>query len=165
VLDRDQPLIVFKRGNIFEESVDALVNPINCVGVSGKGLALEFKKRWPAIYEIYRAAAVRGKIRPGHVFTVTDHTIHGEGYPNGFLAIIHFPTKRHWRMKSLPEDIELGLGALAQEVVRLRLTSIAIPALGCGNGGLPWSWVREQIVQTFRYFDNVNVVVFEPMEN
>jgi O-acetyl-ADP-ribose deacetylase (regulator of RNase III) len=119
-------MLEFKQGNLLEEDAEALVNAVNCVGVMGKGIALQFKQAFP--------------------------------------YIINFPTKRHWRDKSKIEDIQAGLKALVAEVQQLSITSIAIPALGCGNGGLDWLEVKPLIESAFVELPEVKVVIFEPAD-
>jgi O-acetyl-ADP-ribose deacetylase (regulator of RNase III) len=123
-------MVNLKSGNLLTEDADALVNTVNCVGVMGKGVALQFKEAFPANYTEYKKACDKGLVRPGSMFTVRVGDLINPKY------IINFPTKRHWKGKSKMEDIELGLKALRDEVKRLTVKSIAIPPLGCGNGGL-----------------------------
>jgi O-acetyl-ADP-ribose deacetylase (regulator of RNase III) len=117
--------------DLFRSGAEALVNPVNCVGVMGKGLAFQFRRRFPANYEIYVEACRSGALRPGKLLITEDRG----------TVIINFPTKRHWRDPSRMEDIEAGLKALAQEVRRRQIASVAVPMLGCGLGGLQWSEV------------------------
>ena len=138
-------MIEFKTGNILHERVDALVNTVNCVGFMGRGLSLQFKKAFPENYRAYAAACRRQDVEPGRMFVVENTTIDGPRY------IVNFPTKRHWRAKSRMDDIESGLEALAREVRRCDIRSIAIPPLGSGLGGLAWSDVRERIVKRMRH--------------
>ncbi|MFI7608743.1 macro domain-containing protein [Micromonospora sp. NPDC049366] len=127
-------------GDLFAADVDALVNPVNCVGVMGKGLALQFKQRFPASYAVYRHACGQGEMAPGRVQVVLARK-------GRHRYVINFPTKRHWREPSRLEDVEAGLQDLADKVRGLRIGSIAVPALGCGLGGLEWSIVRPRIEQ------------------
>lgn len=126
-------------GNLLEADVDALVNTVNTVGVMGKGVALQFRQAFPANYAAYRQAVARGDVEPGRMFV----------FATGLLQpryIINFPTKRHWRGRSRMDDIESGLADLRKVVRELEVTSLAVPPLGCGNGGLRWSDVRPRIV-------------------
>ncbi len=148
-------MIEFKTGDIIAEEAEALVNAVNCVGVMGRGIALQFKKSFPENFEAYAAACKRNEVQPGQMFVFET----GQLFPN---YIINFPTKRHWRGKSRMEDIEAGLAALAQEIRERDIRSIAIPPLGSGLGGLDWSKVRLRIESMLREFDDLNVVVFEP---
>ena len=148
-------MIEFKTGDIIAEEAEALVNTVNCVGVMGRGIALQFKNTFPENFEAYAAACKRNEVQPGQMFVFET----GQLFPN---YIINFPTKRHWRGKSRMEDIEAGLAALAQEIRERDIRSIAIPPLGSGLGGLDWSKVRPRIESMLREFDDLNVVVFEP---
>lgn len=143
-------------GNIFESPAEALVNPVNCVGVMGKGLALAFKRAFPAMFESYREACKAGELEPGRV--------HVWQAPDGASprAVINFPTKRHFRSKSRLEDIEVTLPALTDAVSRLGIASIAIPGLGAGLGGLSWSDVEPPIVAAFETLPDVAVYLYVP---
>nr|WP_206524436.1 macro domain-containing protein [Lujinxingia sediminis] len=146
----------FTRGNILKADTEAVVNTVNCVGVMGRGIAAQFKRMYPENFKVYAAACKRNEVVPGHMFV----------FETGLLTpprfIINFPTKRHWRSKSRIEDIEEGLVALAAEVQKRGITSIAIPPLGCGLGGLDWQDVRPLIERAFADLSDVRVVVFEP---
>lgn len=147
-------MIEFKSGNIFDENVEALVNPVNCVGVMGKGLALEFKKRFPENFDAYVQACKHRTIGLGHLFVF--HRPEKPGH------IINFPTKQHWRDKSTIEYIMLGIIDLLGVIKHYKIGSIAIPAIGCGLGGLEWPRVKELLEIGFTTND-VRVVVFEPL--
>lgn len=147
--------ITHKKGDILTEKVEALVNPVNCVGVMGKGLALQFKKAFPENYQQYKLACNNQEVEPGKMF-VTQTTNLLPKY------IINFPTKRHWRAKSKIEDIDSGLIALTNRVQILGIKSIAIPPLGCGNGGLNWEVVQPKIIDAFKNMPDLKVVIFEP---
>ena len=149
-------MIEYKTGNILTENVEALVNTVNCVGVMGRGIALQFKNAFPENFKAYAAACKREELQPGRMFVFeTDQLTHPR-------YIINFPTKRHWRGKSRMEDIEAGLVALSQEIRSREIQSIAIPPLGSGLGGLEWSRVRSRIESALREIDDIRVVVFEP---
>lgn len=141
-----------------QDDVDAIVNTVNCVGVMGKGIALQFKNKWPANFREYAAACKAGEVRPGRMFV---HDSGGLVKPN---YIINFPTKDHWRGKSRIEFIREGLADLVNQVRKLGIRSIAIPPLGCGNGGLDWDRVRPLIEQAFSALPEVEVRLFEPGE-
>lgn len=149
-------MIEFKKGNLLEEDTEALVNTVNCVGVMGKGIALQFKRAYPENFYQYEKACKVKEVKPGRMFTVATSTIFNPKY------IINFPTKRHWKGKSKIEDIKAGLTALVAEVQRLNITSIAIPPLGCGNGGLNWLDVKPLVESAFITLPDVYVVIFEP---
>jgi len=142
-------------GDIFEEHVEALVNTVNCVGVMGRGVALQFKNRFPLNFKLYEAACKRGEVQPGRMFVTNNDML-------GVKWIINFPTKRHWRYPSRFDDIDRGLDSLVSEIRDLGIRSIALPPLGCGLGGLDWVAVKETIFRKLSVLDNVDVVVFEP---
>src|SRR6266496_2695366 len=125
-------MLELAKGNILEADAEALVNTVNTEGVMGKGIALQFKKKFPNMYEAYRAACDAGEVVPGrmHVFEQTEML--------NPRYIINFPTKRHWRFRARMEDIKAGLTALKQEIEKRGIRSIAVPPLGCGSGGLDW---------------------------
>ncbi len=142
-------------GSIFDEKADALVNPVNCVGAMGAGLALQFKKRFAENFDAYAAACEQGRVKTGEMFVFET----GSLFPK---FIINFPTENHYRDKSRIEYIESGLSALTREIETRAIKSIAIPALGCGLGGLDWKEVKPLIINAFENINGVEVVVFEP---
>ena len=125
--------IISVRGDIFAAHVEALTNPVNCVGVMGKGLALEFKRRYPTNFAAYARACTSGVLRPGQP------VIFDPGVDMLPRYIVNSPTKRHWRDPSRLDDIEAGLATLVSQIERLSIGSIAILPLGCGLGGLDWA--------------------------
>jgi len=127
------------KGNLLEAEVEALVNTVNTVGVMGKGIALQFKKSYPANFKSYHKACKEGTVQLGVMH------IHDNGQLTTPRWIINFPTKGHWRSKSKMQDVLDGLDALANEIVELGISSIAVPPLGCGNGGLNWAQVEPAI--------------------
>lgn len=148
-------MLTLINGDLFASLADALINPINTHGVMGKGLALEFKRRYPRNFAAYKAAFERGELEVGRMFSV----------PTGVLApryIVNFSTKQHWRNPSKLEYVEQGLVALVQEISRLELESIAVPALGCGLGGLEWEDVLPIIKRTLEPLESVQVWVYPP---
>lgn len=149
-------MISFVRGNIIKADTEALVNTVNCVGVMGKGIALQFKKAFPDNFKAYARSAKRGEIRPGEVFTFSTRQMFNPKY------IINFPTKQHWKEHSRIEYVREGLKALVKEVQRRGIKSIAIPPLGCGSGGLDWGVVKPLIVEALRSQPAIAVSVFEP---
>lgn len=149
-------MIEYKTGNILTEDAEAIINTVNCVGVMGRGIALQFKNAFPDNFKAYAAACKRGEVQPGRMF------IYDMGGLTNPRYIINFPTKRHWRGKSRMEDIESGLEALAGEIRERGIRSIAIPPLGSGLGGLEWSDVRQRIELALADMDDVRVIIFEP---
>src|SRR5437667_5012324 len=143
-------------GNRLEADTEAVVNTVNTEGVMGKGIALQFKKKYPEMYEEYRRACEAGEVQPGkmHVFERKD--ILNPRY------IINFPTKRHWRSPSRIEDIKTGLAALAEEIQKREIKSIALPPLGCGNGGLEWDEVLPAIKKALSHLPDVRILVYPP---
>lgn len=128
-------MITYVTGDMFSSDRQTLVNAVNTVGVMGKGLALQFKERYPAMYKQYRLKCERDELRIGtlHLYTGYHHWI------------LNFPTKRHYKSKSRLQDVEIGLARLRDEYVDMRITSLALPALGCGYGGLDWKDVQPLI--------------------
>ena len=126
-------------GNLLESDVEGLVNTVNTVGVMGKGIALQFKYAFPANFKAYAKACRRQDVTLGEMFV----------FDNGQFSeprwIVNFPTKGHWRSRSRISDVEAGLGDLRRVIIELGIASIAIPPLGCGNGGLGWADVRPLI--------------------
>ena len=149
-------MIRFKTGDILAEDAEALVNTVNCVGVMGRGIALQFKKAFPDNFRAYAEACRGGEVRPGRMFVSETGQLTNPQY------IINFPTKRHWRGNSRIEDVEAGLKDLARVIRERGIRSVAVPPLGSGLGGLDWSDVRPRIERALRGFDDVEVVVFEP---
>ena len=149
-------MIEYKTGDILSEEAEALVNSVNCVGVMGRGIALQFKKAFPGNFNAYVARCERNQMRPGRVFVFET----GQTVPPRY--IINFPTKRHWRGKSRIEDIEAGLASLTEEIRSYGIRSIAIPPLGSGLGGLDWPEVRTRLEAALKDFEDVKVVIFEP---
>lgn len=148
-------MITEMTGDLLADPADILVNPVNCVGVMGKGLALQFKKEYPSAFLSYKDACNAGELRLGTVHIY--RTIPALGQPK-VPTIIHFPTKNHWRDGSLLPKIKLGLSDLAKVVGQLReagvpARSMAIPALGAGLGGLPWGAVRKAVYDALGELD------------
>lgn len=149
-------MIEITRGNLLSAETEAIVNTVNCVGVMGRGIALQMKNAYPANFRVYAAACRHGEVEPGRMLVVETGQLANPRY------IINFPTKRHWKGKSRVADIESGLTALVAEVSRLGLRSIALPPLGCGLGGLDWHDVRPRIESAFADLTDVRVLIFAP---
>ncbi|GAC13734.1 type II toxin-antitoxin system antitoxin DNA ADP-ribosyl glycohydrolase DarG [Aliiglaciecola lipolytica] len=152
--------IISTKGDLLkQQDVDAIVNTVNCVGVMGKGIALQFKKKWPENFKAYAAACKQGDVKLGQMFT----------FELGALAtpryIINFPTKGHWRSASKLEDIESGLKSLVDNIQNKNIKSIAIPPLGSGLGGLPWIEVKKLIFAYLEPIDDLEVRLFEPNDS
>lgn len=149
-------MIIEATGNLLKAPVDALVNTVNTQGVMGKGIALQFKRAFPAMFEEYAAAAKRGEVALGKMHVWPTQTLDGPRY------VINFPTKGHWRAKSRLEDVESGLRDLVRVIRDLSITSIAVPPLGCGNGGLDWADVEPRIRAALSDLPDVEVHLFPP---
>ncbi len=149
-------MIEYKRGDILREEAEALVNTVNCVGVMGRGIALQFKNAFPENFKAYAAACKNKEVKPGRMFVFETGQLTNPRY------IINFPTKRHWRGKSRMEDIEAGLKALADTIQRYNIHSIAIPPLGSGLGELDWVEVRPRIEASLQPLTEVRILLYEP---
>ncbi len=150
-------MIDFKRGDILKEDAEALVNTVNCVGVMGRGIALQFRKAFPENFKAYQNACKDEEVRPGSMFVYETRKLINPRY------IINFPTKRHWKGKSQIKFIQDGLNALVREIRDQSIKSIAIPPLGCGLGGLDWKEVRGEIESAFATLPDVEVFLYEPV--
>lgn len=151
--------LVFEKGDLFAQPVEALVNTVNCVGVMGKGVALEFKRRWPDNYRAYKRVCEARELTPGRIFVFDRGNLFGEAGPR---YIINFPTKDHWRAKSKIEYVTSGLDALVKEIGARSISSIAMPPLGCGNGGLDWKDVKPIIEAKLAGLQDVKIIVLAP---
>lgn len=149
-------MIEYTTGDILKDDAEALVNTVNCVGVMGRGIALQFKKAWPENFKAYEAACKREEVQPGRMFVFETGQLTLPRY------IINFPTKRHWRGASRIADIEAGLVALVDTIKSKGIRTIAIPPLGSGLGGLDWAEVRQHIESTLAALPDVQVRVYEP---
>jgi len=151
-------VIEFTQGDILTADVEALVNTVNCVGIMGRGIALQFRNAFPDNYQAYATACERSEVQPGRMFVFETRRLSNPRF------IINFPTKRHWRGKSRIEDIDAGLRALIEVIEQRDIHSIAIPPLGAGLGGLDWADVRPRIEQALAPLQHVRVIVFEPID-
>jgi len=143
-------------GNLLDSPASALVNPVNIVGVMGKGIALQFKEAFPHNYEAYRIACKEKSLNIGNILVEKDfNNVYGE------KLIVNFPTKKHWKQPSQYEYIESGLKSLVEYIIENKITSIAIPPLGCGNGGLDWNIVKPMIEKYLSAL-NAQIYLYEP---
>lgn len=149
-------MIEYKRGDILQDGSEALVNTVNCVGIMGRGIALQFKNAFPDNFKAYAAACKSEEVQPGRMFVFETKKLTNPRF------IINFPTKRHWRGKSRIEDIKAGLDALVETIHQNRIQSIAIPPLGSGLGGLDWSEVKPLLESSLRPLKDVHIVVYLP---
>jgi O-acetyl-ADP-ribose deacetylase (regulator of RNase III) len=150
-------MIRFTTGNLLDSRVDAIVNTVNTVGIMGKGIALMFKDAFPANFREYEAACKRSEVRIGTMFVTERPAMMGAP-----RWIINFPTKQHWRGNARLEWIESGLQDLRAVILKKQIRSIALPPLGCGNGGLDWREVRPVIERALGDLPDVEIVVYEP---
>lgn len=149
-------MIELIEGDILKADVEAIVNTVNCVGVMGRGIALQFKKAWPDNFKAYAAACGNQQVQPGRMFVFETGQLANPRY------IINFPTKRHWRGASRMEDIEVGLLDLVSTIREQGIQSIAIPPLGSGLGGLDWQQVKPRIEQAMSVLPDVRVLIYQP---
>jgi len=147
-------MIEFVKGNIFDSETEAIVNAVNTVGIMGKGIALEFKKRYPENFKVYKNACETGTLKTGSVLVVKEY--------DGKI-IINFPTKAHWKDASKLKYIIDGLESLKSMVLNQNIKSLALPAIGCGLGGLKWEVVKELIKKDLSHLD-ANIFVYEPRD-
>jgi len=152
-------MISEESGSLLDAPADALVNTVNTVGIMGKGLALQFKQAYPGNYRAYQAACRNGEVRLGRMF------VYEPGAPGQPRYLINFPTKGHWRASSKLSDIRTGLADLRQVILDRGITSIAVPPLGCGNGGLSWQDVRPLIVEALGDLPGVSVLLYPPQDS
>ena len=149
--------ILITKGDIIMSDSQTIVNTVNCVGVMGKGLALQFKRGYPKMFENYLDRCDRKEVKPGVPY-LYDNT----GYLH--TKIINFPTKDHWKNPSRIEWIENGMELLSKQYKKWGVTSIAIPALGCGNGGLSWEVVSPLIYKYISKWDiDIHVAIYTPL--
>ena len=148
-----------KHNDLLKQQADAIINTVNCVGIMGKGIALQFKKAFPENYKAYAKACKNNEVKIGKMFV----------YQSGFLDsnihskyIINFPTKEHWRGNSKIEYIEEGLDDLYNVIQNLNIKTLAMPPLGCGNGGLNWSDVKKLIINKLSPIEDLILYLYEP---
>ncbi len=144
--------IEFIKSDLFTIEAEAHVNTVNCVGVMGKGVAAECRKRYPELYRAYQGVCSRGELQPGDTWTWT----------SGSTMIFNVATKDHWRNPSQYIWVAKGLISLKKEILRTGVQSVAIPALGCGNGGLDWQKVRKMVIKCLSDLP-VKIYVVEPI--
>jgi O-acetyl-ADP-ribose deacetylase (regulator of RNase III) len=153
-------MITFSHGNILEANVECIVIPVNCVGVMGAGLAKQYKEKYPTAFRYYRdSVCALGRL------TIGDAFIYCHGSRNSPMYSLWFPTKADWRCASRIEDIKNGLDDMVFHMRDSGINSIAIPALGCGLGGLNWDDVKPLIMKAITdEFDTtkIEVIIYEP---
>lgn len=146
------------KGNILEANAEALVNTVNTKGIMGKGIALQFKKAFPDVFNAYKKACNAGVIHIGNVH------VHERVETHGPRFIINFPTKDDWKKPSRIEYIKKGLESLVEAIQKYKIRSIAIPALGCGQGGLQWEHVLPLIQSAFEKIPDIKVILYPPQK-
>ena len=151
-------MIKFQQGNLLEAPTEALVNTVNTVGVMGKGIALMFKEAFPENFRAYEQAVSRDKVHLGEMFITRTNALHGPKW------LINFPTKKHWRNPSKLDWIVSGLEDLRRVLIENKIESVALPPLGCGNGGLDWREVKPLIEHSLGSIPGLEVLVFEPTD-
>ena len=151
-------MLEYRKGNMFDDGAEAIVNTVNCVGVMGRGIALQSKRLFPENFKEYEKACKAGLVMPGKMFVFQTGMIE---YPR---YIINFPTKRHWRQASFIEDIRAGLVDLMKVIEENDIQSVAIPPLGCGNGGLSWDDVNAMLRKAIAQLPSVAFHVYPPSD-
>ena len=147
------PNVELTAGNLLETTSDALCSPVNLVGVMGRGLALQFRTRWPDSYRAYRAALRSGRLRNG--------SVHAHPLPDG-RHVLHCPTKDHWRERSPIALVQATIDAIGPCCARHGIRSVAVPPLGCGLGGLEWTKVRALLLAAAARHPKVRWLLYEP---
>ncbi|MDR6943707.1 macro domain-containing protein [Mucilaginibacter pocheonensis] len=150
-------MITYHKGDLLKDDADCLLNTVNTVGVMGKGVALAFKNAFPHNYLVYRNAFAAKQLSIGKLLVVSDVNL-----LLGQKTIINFPTKTHWRLPSEYSYIVHGLNALKDFLTENDVRSVAMPALGCGNGGLDWEKVKPLIEDKLSDL-GVHIRVYEPL--
>lgn len=150
-------MIRFTQGNLLDDPAEALVNTVNTVGVMGKGIALMFRGAFPENFKAYEDACKRKEVVIGKMFVTENRALTGPRY------IVNFPTKKHWMHPSQLEWIRAGIEDLVRLVRERNIRSVALPPLGCGNGGLSWSVVRGEIEHGLECLTDVDVTVYQPL--
>lgn len=147
-------MIMFLKGDILEARVDAIVNPVNCEGYMGKGLALQVKQLYPKTFNDYSVVCKEGRLKIGQVHYFRENE----------KIIINFPTKYKWRTKSKLSYIADGLPVMIDLLKKLNIKSIAIPPLGCGLGGLKWDEVKQVLLEHLETVSDVlDIFIYEPI--
>lgn len=149
-------MIELVTGSMFDIDADILINTVNCVGVMGCGVALAFKYRYPHVFAEYRNRCRSNQIKPGILWNLQ---------VNDGKTIVHFPTKQHWKNPSQYIYIENGLRELRTFLSNCKGSVVALPAIGCGHGGLDWDIVWEMIQETLGDLEHITINVFQPQDS
>ncbi len=145
-------MITYIKGNLFDSPAQVITNTVNCVGVMGKGIAKEFKRRFPVMFDDYKQKCAQNLVHAGEPYLWEDEAV----------QILNFPTKQHWRADSRLEFIENGLKVLAKRYQEWGIYTLALPPLGCGNGGLNWSDVKLLMEKYLAPIEDLEVFAFLP---
>lgn len=151
-------MIRYATGDLLDANAEALVNAVNTVGVMGKGIALQFNEAFPENFLAYEEACRRGAVEIGRMFVTETGRLDGPRW------IVNFPTKRDWRHPSKMEYVNLGLADLVRVIRERGIKSIALPALGCGLGGLDWIEVKQAIEAALSDLPEVDARIYHPTE-
>jgi O-acetyl-ADP-ribose deacetylase (regulator of RNase III) len=146
-------MVKIVKGDLLASKAQTLVNPVNCVGVMGKGLALIFKEKYPNMFYDYKKRCYNGEVVLGKPYLYKNEAVHW---------ILNFPTKYHWKDKSNIQDIIACLQYLLENYQEWGITSLAVPALGCGHGGLEWSLVKP-ILCDYLSLLTIDVEIYQPL--
>lgn len=142
--------VLERHGDLFDADEPALAHGCNCAGAMGKGIAVEFRRRWPAMFDEYRQRCRRGEFTPGDLFAWVDDD----------RVILNLGTQRHWRTKATPDAVRAAIEAMVDYARQNRIDAIAMPRIAAGLGGLEWSDVRAILDQAVP--DDLTVVVYSP---
>jgi O-acetyl-ADP-ribose deacetylase (regulator of RNase III) len=145
--------IRYVHGNLFDSQADCLVNAVNTVGVMGAGIALDFKRRYPSMFESYKMQCETGQLKIGTLMFYTPKTD-----PDKKICL--FPTKEHWANPSRVEYIEAGLQAFVRYHKEWNIRSIAFPKLGCGLGGLNWEYEVKPLMEKYLRGLDVEIEIY-----
>jgi len=148
-------MLKFLNGDILNDFSEAIVNTVNCVGIMGRGIALQIKEKYPDNFKFYKKYCDSKDVKVGKMLVYKTNNL------LGLKFIINFPTKEHWKEYSKYEYISSGLKDLRRVIIENNIKSIAIPPLGCGNGGLEWNVVKQYIIEDLSDL-NININVYEP---
>lgn len=153
-------MITFHFDDIFDSNTQVFVNPVNCVGVMGKGLAVSFKKKFPINFQAYATHCYNNRMTINDIFVCQDR-IYSKGMATP-VWIVNLATKQHWKNPSNLQWVVNGLESLKEFIIDNNIKSVAIPALGCGNGGLQWESVKLVIEEILAPLNNVDIKVYPP---
>jgi O-acetyl-ADP-ribose deacetylase (regulator of RNase III) len=162
------PVKYIRDGSIFDSPCEAWVNPVNCVGVMGAGLAGEFRKLYPPMFTSYRSACLQGDLKIGRIHVWEVDVVRENGVrvvPDHLKFILNFPTMHDPGQKAQARDLVAGVNALADVVEQRHIKSIALPALGCGIGRLSWGACVDLIEGFAERVPHVEIEAYEPKDN